>query len=152
MGADEHTGSKNSKETDPPARKGQEKKEGPRKKESIISPKESGKEEAPKPEKNPQNEAAAFARSWYQMQGRETILRFRRKLDRESITSFSVGRDGICTVKEGKRYRRIGVLRDFPGREMGTVAMQLKKDGFRASQSKDHRYLWVSWKREGVQE
>lgn len=151
MGSDDLTGSKNPKETDPHAQERQEKGEEPLRKDSPISPKKTGKEKNQKPVNKPQNEEAAFARSWYQMQGRETILRFRRKLDRESTTSFSIGRDGICTVKEGERYRRIGVLRDFPGREMEIVAMQLKKEGFRASQTKDHRYLWVSWKKEGVQ-
>lgn len=151
MGADDHTGSKNPKEAVSPEQKRQEKEEEPLRKDAPTFPKKAGKEDASKLEKNTQNEETAFARSWYQMQGRETILRFRRKLDKESITSFSIGRDGICAVKEGKRYRRIGVLRDFPGREMETVVMQLKKDGLRASQSKDHRYLWVSWKREGVQ-
>lgn len=146
MDSDDGNGGKNTPKTGHQAQKGQGKGEEPLRKEATASPYQSGKEGALKAEGKPENEAVAFARSWYQMQGRETILRFKVKLDRERITSFSIARDGICTVKEGDRYRRIGVLRNFPKQEMEVVSAQLKREGFRTSLTKDHRYLWISWK------
>lgn len=84
--------------------------------------------------------------AWYRMEGRERILRMKTKLNQEGITKFSVNKDGICTVREEKRFRRIGVIKSFPQKAIFKIERELQADGICIKSS--GKYLWLSWGKE----
>lgn len=90
------------------------------------------------------DEESSIAISWYQMEGRMGIQRLMQKVKREKLKAFSIDSQGICTVRDEKRFRRIGVLRGFPGHRIQIVEQELKRDGFRTNIAKG-KYLWISW-------
>ena len=81
--------------------------------------------------------------TWYQMEGRERILRLKNKLEQEKINAFSISREGVCTVREEKRFRRIGVIKSFPQNEIVRIKQELRKDGIKIKIK--GRYVWLSW-------
>ena len=87
------------------------------------------------------------ALSWYRMEGQERIFRILGKLEKEGIHAFSVSPEGICTVREERRFRRVGVLRAFPQRKLWkAIERELHKEGIRTNVS--GKYLWISRGRE----
>lgn len=92
------------------------------------------------------SDASCFALVWYELEGKERILRFMRKLETEGIRKFSISPEGICSVRTENGYRRIGVLRSYPCREMNGLIPRLKKDHIHAARR--GRYLWLSWGKE----
>lgn len=84
--------------------------------------------------------------SWYRMEGRERILRLKRKLSQEGIHEFSVSKEGICTVREDKRFRRIGVIKSFPQQEIFRIERELRADGIQMRMI--GKYLWLFWGKE----
>ena len=89
------------------------------------------------------SDAFCLALIWYELEGRERIFRYRKKLEREGIHQFSISPEGICSVREENRYRRIGALRAYPGRETKLLIRELRKDHIRAAQK--GKFLWLSW-------
>lgn len=110
--------------------------------------KEMGTDVLEKPVKKGQEmrPASCAAIMWYQLEGRERILRFMRKLEKEDKWSFSISPEGICSVREKNGYRRIGALRSFPCREVKVLDNELHKDRIRAVQR--GKFLWLSWGKE----
>lgn len=94
------------------------------------------------------DEADCLALFWYQNEGRERISRIREKLDREGKNEFSVNKDGICTARHGNGFRRVGILRGYPGKQILSAQPELRKDGFLVRQGGD--YVWISWKKGGI--
>lgn len=92
------------------------------------------------------SDAACYALVWYELEGKERILRLMRRLETEGVHTFSISPEGICSIREGKGYRRIGALRSYPGREMKGLIPRLKDDHIYAAQR--GRYLWLSWGKE----
>lgn len=88
------------------------------------------------------DEESYNALSWYALEGKERIHRLMRKQEREGIYAFSISPEGICTVKDNGRFRRIGVLRSFPPR-IQVIERQMNKDGIKTNKS--GKYLWISW-------
>lgn len=117
-----------------------------------LSEREQEKRQEPvKPEKRKnvnteKNAQSQRVRLWYQMEGRERILRLKRKLSQEGIKEFSVSKEGICTVREEKRFRRIGVIKSFPQQEIFKIERELLADGIRMRMA--GKYLWLSWGKE----
>lgn len=83
------------------------------------------------------------ALSWYQMEGRERILRLMKRLESDGIYAFSVTPEGICTVREEKRFRRVGILRAFPRHRVRVIEREIRKEGIRTSTK--GKYLWLFW-------
>lgn len=92
------------------------------------------------------SDASCFALIWYELEGKERIFRLIEKLEREGIRKFSISPEGICSVRAENGYRRIGVLRSYPCREMKSLMPRLKKDHIHASLR--GKYLWLSWGKE----
>jgi hypothetical protein len=63
------------------------------------------------------SDASCLALIWYELEGKERIFRFMRKLETEGIHTFSISPEGFCSVRTENGYRRIGVLRSYPGNE-----------------------------------
>lgn len=84
--------------------------------------------------------------AWYRMEGKERIMRMKSKLSHEGITKFSVSKEGICTVREEKRFRRIGVIKSFPQNAIFKIERELQADGIHIK--KTGKYLWLSWGKE----
>lgn len=55
------------------------------------------------------------------------------------------GKTTTMRVREGNRFRRIGVLRAFPCQETKALIKCLSKDHIHAV--KKGKYLWLSWER-----
>ncbi len=89
------------------------------------------------------DEESYAALSWYQMEGRERILGLIKKLETERIYALSITPEGICTVREDNRFRRVGFLCSFPRRRIRVIEEELNKDGIRTNMS--GKYLWMSW-------
>lgn len=94
------------------------------------------------------SDASCLALIWYELEGRERIFRYKKKLEREGIHQFSISPEGICSVREENRYRRIGALRAYPGRETKLLIRELRKDHIRAAQK--GKFLWLSWGKAGL--
>ena len=92
------------------------------------------------------SDASCFALIWYELEGKERIFRFMRKLETEGIHTFSISPEGFCSVRTENGYRRIGVLRSYPFREMKGLIPRLRKDHIHTSQR--GKYLWLSWGKE----
>ena len=92
------------------------------------------------------SDASCFALIWYELEGKERIFRLMGKLEREGIRKFSISPEGICSVRAENGYRRIGVLRSYPCREMKSLIPRLKKDHIHASLR--GKYLWLAWGKE----
>lgn len=92
------------------------------------------------------SDESCTALMWYKLEGRERILRFMKKLEKEGRSSFSISPEGICFVREKDRYRRVGVLRSFPYKEVRLLEKELRKDHIRTVQK--GRYLWLFWGKE----
>ena len=69
-----------------------------------------------------------------------------RKLETEGIHTFSISPEGFYSVCTENGYRRIGVLRSYPCREMKGLIPRLRKDHIHTSQK--GKYLWLSWGKE----
>lgn len=92
------------------------------------------------------SDASCLALIWYELEGKERIFRFMRKLETEGIHTFSISPEGFCSVRTENGYRRIGVLRSYPFREMKGLIPRLRKDHIHTSQR--GKYLWLSWGKE----
>ena len=55
-------------------------------------------------------------------------------------------KEGICTVREEKRFRRIGVIKSFPQNAIFKIERELQADGIHIK--KTGKYLWLSWGKE----
>ncbi len=66
-----------------------------------------------------------------------------KKLETERIYALSITPEGICTVREDNRFRRVGFLCSFPRRRIRVIEEELNKDGIRTNMS--GKYLWMSW-------
>ena len=108
---------------------------GEKRRKSVNTPKNNNKKAM--------DEDSCAALSWYQMEGRERIFQIMKRLEEQNIFAFSVTPEGICTVKEEKGYRRVGVLRAFPRHRIWVVEKEIRKDGIRTNTN--GRYLWLSW-------
>lgn len=90
-------------------------------------------------------ETECRAVAWYQLEGKERIQNLKAKMENENIRMFSISPEGVCCVREGNRFRRIGVLRAFPCQETKALIKCLSKDHIYAV--KKGKYLWLSWER-----
>ena len=82
---------------------------------------------------------------WYHSEGRDTILRLAKRMEQAGYAGMSVQNDGLCFVKEGKGYKRIGAIRNFPERQMEIVAELLKCDGL-AYANVHGKYMLLFWR------
>ena len=75
------------------------------------------------------NEAEKVARNWYIMEGREKFHHISMKLASEGVNSFSIGKDGLCSIRTEKGFRRVAAIRDFPAQKMLVIKKELEKEG-----------------------
>lgn len=94
------------------------------------------------------DEESCLAILWYQNEGRERISRIKARLDKEGKKEFSVSKEGICTVRQENGFRRVGILRGYPGNRILSIQSELRKDGFSIRQAGD--YIWISWRKGGI--
>lgn len=128
--------------------KAQEKKEIPihqKPKQEIKKAVETKKKEETIPDFSKQqlNEADIAAKNWYLREGRERFLHISKKLAAEGISSFSVGKDGLCTVRTEKGFRRVAAVRDFPADRRILIKTELEKEGG-YSVKISGRYMWIT--------
>lgn len=89
------------------------------------------------------DEVTQAAISWYILEGRERFRHISGKLIKEGIDSFSVGKDGMCSIRTEEGFRRVAAIRDFPTKRIRTIQQQLEKDGeYRIKMN--GRYMWVT--------
>lgn len=81
--------------------------------------------------------------AWYHREGRERILRLKEKADEAGIHAFSVSREGFCVVRANKKYRRIGVIRNFPREGIRKLEQDFLADGMKIRMT--GKYIWLSW-------
>ena len=129
-------------------KKVQEKKETPihqKPKQEIKKAVEMKKKEETIPDlpKKQLNEADIAAKNWYLREGRERFLHISRKLEAEGISSFSVGKDGLCTIRTEKGFRRVAAVRDFPADRRIVIKTELEKEGG-YSVKISGRYMWIT--------
>ena len=129
-------------------KKVQEKKETPihqKPKQEIKKAVEMKKKEETIPDlpKKQLNEADIAAKNWYLREGRERFLHISKKLEAEGISSFSVGKDGLCTIRTEKGFRRVAAVRDFPADRRIVIKTELEKEGG-YSVKISGRYMWVT--------
>lgn len=89
------------------------------------------------------NEADIAAKKWYLGEGREKFLRISKKLAAEGIYSFSIGKDGLCTIRTEKGFRRVAAIRDFPADKRILIKKELEKEGG-YSVKISGRYMWIT--------
>lgn len=102
-------------------------------------------EQADKKKAEPPDGETCLALLWYQREGRERFFCLKESAKKEGRQAFSIGKEGICSVRGKRGFQRIGVLRGYPGKRILKVAKEIKKDGFLLKESGD--YVWVSWKK-----
>lgn len=128
--------------------------EVPEKKEAPIYQKAKQQiEKAIETEKNPEtipdvrqeqwNEADIAAKKWYLGEGREKFFHISKKLEAKGIYSFSIGKDGLCTIRTEKGFRRVAAIRDFPADKRILIKKELEKDGG-YSVKISGRYMWIT--------
>ncbi len=76
-------------------------------------------------------------------EGREKFLRISKKLAAEGIYSFSIGKDGLCTIRTEKGFRRVAAIRDFPADKRILIKKELEKEGG-YSVIISGRYMWIT--------
>lgn len=89
------------------------------------------------------NEAEKVARNWYIMEGREKFHHISMKLASEGVNSFSIGKDGLCSIRTEKGFRRVAAIRDFPAQKMLVIKKELEKEGIYYVKLSG-RYMWVT--------
>lgn len=89
------------------------------------------------------NEAEKVARNWYIMEGREKFHHISMKLASEGVNSFSIGKDGLCSIRTEKGLRRVAAIRDFPAQKMLVIKKELEKEGIYYVKLSG-RYMWVT--------
>ena len=89
------------------------------------------------------NEVDKAARDWYIMGGREKIHRISMKLAAEGINSFSIGKDGLCSIRTEKGFCRVAAIRDFPAQKILTIKKELEKEGTYYVKL-SVRYMWIT--------
>lgn len=94
---------------------------------------------------NGEKEQAAL--NWYLAEGRDGILRIAKRMEKEGFAGMSIQNDGLCFVKEAKGYRRVGAVRNFPEKQLGTIAAALKRDGIKYA-AVNGRFILIFWKQE----
>ena len=61
---------------------------------------------------NKLDEATAAAIQWYLTEGRKRFNHISTKLAAEGVNSFSISRDGLCSVRTDKGFHRVAAVRD----------------------------------------
>lgn len=102
--------------------------------------------QAKKKKAEPPDGETCLALLWYQKEGRDRFLHLKEKQGKEGKREFSISKDGICSVRRGNGFQRVGVLRGYPGKRILKVEKEMKKDGFSLKEAGD--YIWVSWEKE----
>lgn len=80
---------------------------------------------------------------WYQREGREKILHLKEKAGQEGSHSFSVDREGFCSIRRNKKSHRIGVVRNLPRDGIQGLAKEIEADGMKLRVS--GKYIRFSW-------
>lgn len=92
---------------------------------------------------NKLDEATAAAIQWYITEGRKRISHISTKLVAEGVNSFSISRDGLCSVRTDKGFHRIAAVRDFPAQKMLVIKKELEKEGIYYVKLSG-RYMWIT--------
>ena len=80
---------------------------------------------------------------WYQREGRGKILHLKKKASQEGSHSFSVDRDGFCSIRRNKKSHRIGVIKNLPRECIQDLAKEIEADGMKLRIS--GKYVRFSW-------
>ena len=92
---------------------------------------------------NKLDEATAAAIQWYITEGRKRISHISTKLAAEGVKSFSISRDGLCSVRTDKGFHRVAAVRDFPAQKMLVIKKELEKEGIYYVKL-SRRYMWIT--------
>ena len=92
---------------------------------------------------NKLDEATAAAIQWYITEGRKRISHISTKLVAEGVNSFSISRDGLCSVRTDKGFHRVAAVRDFPAQKMLVIKKELEKEGIYYVKL-SRRYMWIT--------
>jgi len=90
--------------------------------------------------------ADTAALSWYQLEGKNRIFDMIKRLEKDKIYSCSINKEGLCTVRYGDTYRRVGVIRNFQGKYAITIQKILKQEGIPYVRLKG-KYLCLGWRK-----
>lgn len=90
-----------------------------------------------------QEEAAAF---WYNNKGKTQLNRIISSLYSRGIYECWIRKDGICSYRSDRGYRRAGIFRDYPGACSGFLAKLMRSEGLNAVDR--GKYLYIAWAEE----
>lgn len=76
------------------------------------------------------NEAEKVARNWYIMEGREKFHHISMKLASEGVNSFSIGKDGLCSIRTEKGFAELQQFGIFQLKKCWSSKKNWKKKGF----------------------
>ncbi len=80
-------------------------------------------------------------RQWYETVGRIRIRSVLGAVNLKGGNAYWIRRDGICSMKTEKGYRRVGMISDYPGAHTKQLLEYLKGDGIHAEQRGKYLYL-----------
>lgn len=76
------------------------------------------------------NEAEKVATNWYIMEGREKFHHISMKLASEGVNSFSIGKDGLCSIRTEKGFAELQQFGIFQLKKCWSSKKNWKKKGF----------------------
>lgn len=91
---------------------------------------------------------AEAAASWYRLTGRDQILRMVKRAEQKGCATLSIAADGLCSVRAGKGWRRIGAVRDFHIAYRETVSELVNRENHLSAQVRGS-YLRINWNSSG---
>lgn len=80
---------------------------------------------------------------WYEEVGKAKIMAVAMKLTKKEIGEFWIRKDGICSFRTGKGYRRAGTIPGFSEADRETLVRLLDDEGFMAEDQ--GKYLYLTW-------
>lgn len=82
--------------------------------------------------------------AWYGRIGKERLNQIVTNLNAKGIYECWLRRDGICSIRTPKGYRRVGCLPEYPGEKAEDICRFLTREGGLQASVKG-RYVYLSW-------
>lgn len=81
--------------------------------------------------------------SWYSERGKKQLERMILSLYGKGVCECWIRKDGVCSFKTNKGYRRAGIFPSYPGDDSDLVAKLLRDEGLDVQEQ--GRYLYLVW-------
>lgn len=101
---------------------------------------EEQEEDRTEPAKEGRGEAVL---SWYHERGKKQLDRITASLHGRGVCECWIRRDGVCSFRTDKGYRRAGIFPGYPGADSNLVAKLLRDKGMNAQDQ--GKYLYLTW-------